>query len=53
MHPICKKFLAVFFGIDRIEYELNGNDYKIRSYGVLLGPFELYSSQRAEWYYEE
>jgi hypothetical protein len=51
--PSLKNLSAGLFGIDRIFYEVNGNNYIIRSYSVPLGPRELYSSERAEWYYEE
>ena len=51
--PNLKKLQAGPFGIDHIWYKKEGNNYIIRSYCVPVGPFELYSSNRAEWYSEE
>jgi hypothetical protein len=41
------------FGMDRISYRKSDAHYTIDSYAVPLGPFILYSSDRADWYYEE
>jgi len=51
--PFLRKYSAGFFGIDQIDYRAEGKNYTIQSYCVPAGPFELYSSERTEWYYEE
>jgi hypothetical protein len=51
--PNLQKLQAGPFGVDRIWYKKDGNNFIIRSYSVPVGPFELYSSNRAEWYFEE
>jgi len=44
---------AGLFKIDRIGYSRSDLHYTIESYGVPLGPFSLYGSERDEWYFEE
>ena len=48
-----RKLLWGPFGMDTIKYHVEGHNYILESYQVPLGPFELYSSARREWYYEE
>ncbi len=41
------------FGIDPIFCKVDGEHFEISSYGVPIGPWEIYESKTGEWRYEE
>ena len=51
--PELSTLLTGPFGLDKIRYRSNNGKYIIESSTPPIGPTELYSSDRNEWYYEE